>query len=259
MRILKYQNTMMKTELGNLLTRRTIREYSDRKIEQKDLESILESGMRASNCGNMQLYSIVVTRKQENKEALCKLHFNQPMVKNADVVLTVCADVNRFHKYCELRGAKPAYNNFLWFQVSTIDAVICSQAMVTAAETLGIGACYLGTVTYMAKPIAELLNLPKHVIPVTTITLGYPAVMPELTERLPLSAVVHDERYENYTEERLEELYADFERLPQIQNYIKESGQENLAKVFTEVRYPEKDSVVFSKAYMEFAKEQDMM
>ena len=54
---------MMKTELGNLLTRRTIREYSDRKIEQKDLESILESGMRASNCGNMQLYSIVVTRK----------------------------------------------------------------------------------------------------------------------------------------------------------------------------------------------------
>ncbi|MEE1252206.1 MAG: NADPH-dependent oxidoreductase, partial [Bacteroidales bacterium] len=88
---------------------------------------------------------------------------------------------------------------------------------------------------------------------------GYPAVMPGLTERLPLSAVVHDEQYENYTEERLEELYADFERLTQIQNYIKESGQENLAKVFTEVRYPEKDSVVFSKAYMEFAKEQDMM
>ena len=89
--------------LDCLLNRRTIRKYSDRKIEQKDLENILEAGMRASNCGNMQLYSIVVTRKQENKDALCKLHFNQPMVKNADVVLTVCADVNRFHKYCELR------------------------------------------------------------------------------------------------------------------------------------------------------------
>lgn len=250
---------MSKEMLDMLLSRRTVREYTDRKIEKEDLDKILEAGMRASNCGNMQLYSTIVTRKQENKDALCKLHFGQPMVKNADVVLTVCADVNRFHKYCEIRNAKPSYNNFLWFQVSTIDATICSQAMVTAAEALGIGACYLGTVTYMAKPIAELLNLPKHVVPVTTITLGYPATMPELTERLPLEAVVHDEQYQDYTSEDLERLYEDFEKLPQIQNYIKESKQENLAKVFTEVRYPEKDSLTFSKAYMDFAKEQDMM
>ncbi len=250
---------MSKELLNSLLSRRTIREYTDRAIEQKDLETILQAGVRSSNCGNMQLYSIVVTRQKERREALCKLHFNQPMVRNAAVVLTVCADVNRFHKYCELRGAKPAYNNFLWMQVSTIDATICSQAMVTAAEALGIGACYLGTVTYMAKPIAELLNLPKHVVPVTTITLGYPAKTPELTERLPLQAVVHEEEYTDYTDQNLEELYRDFEALPQIQEYIKQSGQENLAKTFTEVRYPEKDSLAFSKAYADFAKEQDMM
>ncbi len=250
---------MSKEFLKELLSRRTIREYSDKEIKQEDLETILQAGIRSSNCGNMQLYSVVVTRQEDKKEALCKLHFNQPMVKNASVVLTVCADVNRFHKYCELRGAKPAYNNFLWFQVSTIDATICSQAMVTAAETLGIGACYLGTVTYMAKPIAELLNLPKHVVPVTTITLGYPAQTPPLTERLPLEAVVHYEEYKDYTPERIEELYRDFEALPQIKEYIKQSGQENLAKTFTEVRYTEKDSLTFSKLYADFAKEQDMM
>ena len=175
------------------------------------------------------------------------------------VVLTVCADVNRFHKYCELRGAVAGYNNFLWFQVSTVDATICSQAMVTAAESMGLGACFLGTVTYMAQPIAELLALPKHVIPVTTITLGYPAECPPLTERLPLEAVVHEEQYQDYDARRLETLYSDFEKLPQIQGYIKEAKQENLAKVFTEVRYTREDALKFSKSYMDFAKQQDMI
>lgn len=250
---------MSKQELNTLLSRRTIREYSDKKISREDLDLILEAGIRASNCGNMQLYSIIETRQQERKDALCKLHFNQPMVSTADTVLTVCADVNRFHKYCEQRGAKPAYNNFLWFQVSTIDATICTQAMVSAAEALGIGACYLGTVTYMAEPIAELLKLPKHVIPVTTITLGYPAKTPALTERLPFKAVVHTEQYQDYSDEKIEEIYSDFEQLPQIKEYIRQAEQDNLAKVFTEVRYPERDSVAFSKSYMEFAKKQDMM
>ena len=250
---------MSKQELNTLLSRRTIREYSDKKISREDLDLILEAGIRASNCGNMQLYSIIETRQQERKDALCKLHFNQPMVSTADTVLTVCADVNRFHKYCEQRGAKPAYNNFLWFQVSTIDATICTQAMVSAAEALGIGACYLGTVTYMAEPIAELLKLPKHVIPVTPVTLGYPAKTPALTERLPLKAVVHTEQYQDYSDEKIEEIYSDFEQLPQIKEYIRQAEQDNLAKVFTEVRYPERDSVAFSKSYMEFAKKQDMM
>ena len=183
--------------INTLLNRRTIRKYSDKAIEKETLDTILQAGVRASNCGNMQIYSIIVTQNQENKEALCKLHFNQPMVKDASVVLTVCADVNRFHKYCEQRNAPKSYDNFLWLNVSTIDATICTQAMVNAAEELGIGACYIGTVNYQAKEIAELLHLPKGVVPVTTITLGYPAENPPLTERLPLEAVVHYEEYED--------------------------------------------------------------
>ena len=245
--------------INTLLNRRTIRKYSEKKIEKQTLDTILQAGVRASNCGNMQIYSIIVTQNQENKEALCKLHFNQPMVKEASVVLTVCADVNRFHKYCEQRNAPKSYDNFLWLNVSTIDASVCTQAMVSAAEELGIGACYIGTVNYQAKEITELLHLPKGVVPVTTITLGYPAENPPLTERLPLEAVVHYEEYEYYNEEKIEQLYEEFEQLPQIKKYIAESKQENLAQVFTNVRYTKKDAQYFSQKYKDFLKEQEMI
>ena len=145
-----------------------------------------------------------------------------------------------------------SYNNFLWLNVGTVDATICTQAMCDAAESLGLGICYLGTVTYMAEPIAEFLKLPKGVVPITTITMGYPKEKPELTERLPLQAVVHYESYKDYSAEDINELYKDFEDLPQIRKYIEESRQENLAQVFTNVRYKKEDALVFGKNYLEF-------
>jgi len=96
-------------------------------------------------------------------------------------------------------------------------------------------------------------------VPVTTITLGYPAENPPLTERLPLEAVVHYEEYENYSKEKIEELYQEFEQLPQIKKYIEEAKQENLAQVFTNVRYTKKDAEYFSEKYMNFLKEQEMI
>lgn len=249
---------MENKNLNTLLNRRTIRKYSDRNIEKDTLDLILQAGIRASNCGNMQIYSIIVTQKQERKEALCKLHFNQLMVKDAPVVITVCADVNRFHKFCEQRNAPKSYDNFLWLNVATIDATICTQAMVNAAEELGIGACYIGTVNYQAKEVAELLHLPKGVVPVTTITLGYPSEIPPLTERLPMEAVVHYEEYEDYSKEKIEHLYEEFEQLPQIKKYIEEAKQENLAQVFTNVRYKKQDAEYFSEKYKNFLKEQEL-
>ncbi len=250
---------MESNKLNTLLNRRTIRKYSNKSIEKETLEQILQAGVRASNCGNMQIYSIIVTQEQSRKEQLCKLHFNQPMVKQAPVVITVCADVNRFHKFCEQRNAPKSYDNFLWLNVATIDATICTQTMATAAEELGIGICYIGTVNYQAKEIAELLNLPKGVVPVTTLTLGYPDENPAVTERLPLEAVVHYETYQDYSKERIEELYQEFEQLPQIKKYIEEAKQENLAQVFTNVRYKKQDAEYFSEKYISFLKEQEMI
>ena len=94
------------------LKRKTIRRYSDAEIDEKLLNSLLEKAMQAPTLGGMQLYSVVVTRDSEMKQRLSPCHFNQPMVTNAPVVLTFCADFNRFDKWCEASGAEPCYGNF---------------------------------------------------------------------------------------------------------------------------------------------------
>ena len=250
---------MENNNIKTLLERRTIRKYSNKPIDEDTLNVLLNAGIRASNCGNMQAYSIVVTKEQERKKELCKFHFGQEMVIKAPVVITVCADLNRFHKWCLQRGTTVEYDNFLWLNIATIDATILTQSICNAAEELGLGICYLGTVNYMAKPISEFLNLPKYVVPVTTITIGYPAEEPPLTERLPLEAVVHNETYKDYSSEDIDIYYNDFEALPQSQAYCKESNKENLAKVFTESRYKGKDNRAFSRAYFDFISEQGFM
>ena len=89
---------MERDKIKTLLERRTIREYSDKKISQETLNNLLEAGVRGSNCGNMQIYSIVITKDQQRKKELRKFHFGQKMVEEAPLVLTICADLNRFHK-----------------------------------------------------------------------------------------------------------------------------------------------------------------
>ena len=250
---------MQENIIETLLNRRTIRRYSDKQISDDMLNTIIEAGIRASNCGNMQIYSIIITKDKDKKRELAKLHFNQQMVEEAPVILTVCADVNRFEKWCRQRNAKPSYSNFLWFNIGTIDATIASQAMCVAAEAMELGICYLGTVTYMAKQIANFFELPKGVVPITTITMGYPSEEPPLTERLPMSAVVHNEVYKDYSESEIEEIYKPFEALAPSIQYVEENKQDNLAQVFTNCRYKEQDSLAFGKNYFEFIKEQGFL
>lgn len=236
----------------DFLNRRTIRKYSSQQVDEKTLDFILEAGRRASNCGNMQLYSIIVTKDKENKRKLAPLHFNQPMIEQCSVVLTVCADVNRFNKWCSLRKATKSLNNFLFLNVATIDASICTQAMASAAESKGLGVCYLGTVNYMFKEIAKLFNLPSGVIPVTTLTIGYPDETPPLTERLPLESVVHRESYKDYSEDDIKAIYEQIENNPENIAFVKENKLENLAQVFSQVRYPKQMNEEFSEKYCSY-------
>ena len=101
--------------------RRTIRKYTEQDIPEELLNELLEVAVRASNTGNMQLYSVVVTRDQSNKEKLAPAHFNQPMITTAPVVLTFCADANRFVKWAEQRKAEAGFDNLQTFIASTID------------------------------------------------------------------------------------------------------------------------------------------
>ncbi len=245
--------------LDLLLQHKTIRKYSDKNIDDTLLNAILEAGIRASTTGNMQVYSVVVTRDEEKKKALAPFHFNQPMIVNAPVTLTICADFNRFNKWCQQRHAEPGYDNFLSFMTAAIDALLVAQNICIAAEAKGLGICYLGTTTYMADKIIDLLNLPKGVVPVTTITIGYPDETPEQVDRLPLDAVVHYETYQDYTPEDIDRIYGEKENLEVNKEFVRENNKESLAQVFTDVRYKRADNEHFSQVLMNVLKNQGFM
>ena len=239
-----------------LLKHKSIRKYQQREILQEDLNTIIESGIRASNTGNMQLYSVVVTRSQGNKQKLAPLHFNQPMVTQAPVVLTVCLDINRFNKWCDVNSASHGYNNLLWFVTGMIDSMLFAQNMCVAAENLGMGICYLGTAIYNAAGIIEVLNLPKGVFPVTTITLGYPDENPEQVDRLDLKGIVHNEVYADYDVAAIADLFSYKESLESSKKYVAENNKENLAQVFTDVRYKKADNIFFSEKLLKTIRDQ---
>jgi len=242
-----------------IFSHRTIRKYKPDPIPDKILQYILEAGIRASTTGNMQVYSIIVTTDDNIKEELSPSHFNQPMVKEAPAVLTFCADFNRFNKWCRLRKAEPGYDNFLSFMTAAIDALLVAQNVCVAAEDAGLGICYLGTTTYMAGKIIEILDLPEGVVPVTTVTVGYPDESPELTDRLPLEAVVHHEKYRDYSDSDIDKHYQKKELITTYQEFVKENNKETLAHVFTDVRYKKDDNVLFSKTLLEVLKKQGFM
>lgn len=239
-----------------LQNHRTIRKYTDREIDSDTINQLLKSGIMASNTGNMQAYSIIITQDTDMKKRLAPAHFNQPMVTQAPVVLTFCADFNRINIWCRNRQAYPGFDNFQSFLTAAVDAVLVAQNVCIAAESIGLGICYLGTTSYSADQIIDILQLPKGVIPVTTVTMGYPANDPGLTDRLPLEAVVHHETYNDYTPAMIDELYAEKEALPLYQQFVKENNKETLAQVFTDVRYPKASSEHFSTVMLETLKRQ---
>ncbi|MCK9413423.1 MAG: NADPH-dependent oxidoreductase [Prolixibacteraceae bacterium] len=245
--------------LDTLLQHRTIRKYTTSDISDQQLSKILEAGCRASTTGNMQVYSIVVNRDPKMKELLSGCHFNQPMVKNAPVVLTFCADFNRFNLWCKRSHADPGYDNFLSFFTAAIDALLVAQNVCVAAESEGLGICYLGTTTYLAGKIIDILHLPKGVVPVTTVTLGWPDEEPALTDRLPLEAIVHKETYQDYNDDDIARLYSVKEQLAENRRFVAENSKQSLAQVFTDIRYKKSDNELFSNMLLEVLIQQGFM
>ncbi len=235
----------------NIKTRRSIRKYSGKEVSNDLLSSLLNDAARTQTMGNLQLYSVVVTRSMEGKEKLAPAHFNQPMVKGAPVVLTICADFRRTTRWCEERKAKPGYDNFLSFMNAATDALLYTQTFCNLAEEAGLGLCYLGTTVYMPKMIIEALNLPKLVMPVATITLGWPDEEPELSDRLPLESFVHDEHYHDYSAEDIDIYYNVREALPVNRHFVEINHKETLAQIFTDIRYTKEANEEMSRGMME--------
>jgi nitroreductase len=242
-----------------LHNRRTIRKYSGLPVTDRMLDELLTASCRCSTTGNMQVYSVIVTRDEKIKSDLLPLHFNQKMVIEAPVVLTFCADFNRFNKWCRSNKASPGYDNFLSFFTAAIDALLVAQTFCIAAESSGLGICYLGTTTYTADKIIQVLKLPAGVIPVTTVTAGWPDEKPEQVDRLPMDAVIHHERYSDYNENDIRSLYSEKENRDDSAKFVQENQKETLAQVFTDIRYKKEDNIYFSNILLNVLKDQGFM
>ena len=233
--------------MKNLLTRRTIRKYADQPVSDELLNRLMEEAARTQTMGNLQLYSVIVTRDEEMKERLSPAHFNQPMVKGAPVVLTICADFNRTSTWARCRKAEPGYDNLLSFINAATDALLYTQTLCNLMDEEGLGYCYLGTTVYQPQQIIEALHLPKLVMPIATLTIGWPAEEPALSDRLPLESFVHQERYNDYMGKDIDTYYYNKEHLEENQHFVKINHKETLAQVFTDIRYTRKDNEAMSK------------
>lgn len=240
-------------------TRRSIRKYQRKEVSNELINRLLTESERTQTMGNLQLYSVVITHSDEQKRKLAPAHFHQPMVTQAPVVLTFCADFRRTSTWAECRKAQPGYDNFLSFINAATDTLLYCQTFCNLAEEAGLGLCFLGTTLYNPLSIIDTLQLPRLVMPVATITLGWPDETPELSDRLPLSAIIHDETYQDYTPERVDQFYQEKESLPENIQFCQVNEKETLAQVFTDIRYTKKDNEAMSKNLLDTLKKQGFL
>lgn len=238
--------------------RATVRKFDkSRHIPEELLEELLQAASHAPTTGNMQLYSVIITRDPEEKKRLAPLHFNQPTVEGCDVLLTFCADFRRFEAWCEARKAEPGYRNFHSFITALIDTTIFAQQFVTLAELNGIGSCYLGTATYSAEAIGEALGVPERVVPVICLAVGYPeSGFPAASDRLPVEGIIHHEHYKDYTPEDIDRIFGPKEALPENRNFVEINQKETLAQIFTDIRYPRGLNEQISEAFARYIEKQ---
>ncbi len=245
--------------MESLNKRRSIRKYADKDVSNELLTRLLREAERTQTMGNLQLYSVVVTRSEEKKRQLAPAHFNQPMVTGAPVVLTFCADFRRTSRWAEERKAVPGYDNFLSFINAASDALLYTQTFCNLADEEGLGYCYLGTTVYMPQQIIDVLELPRLVMPIATITLGWPDENPPLSDRLPIESIIHEETYRDYTPELIDRFYNEKESLAENKEFVKINNKETLAQVFTDIRYTKKDNEAMSEGFLEALRHQGFM
>ena len=245
--------------MESLNKRRSIRKYADKDVSNELLTRLLREAERTQTMGNLQLYSVVVTRSEEKKRQLAPAHFNQPMVTGAPVVLTFCADFRRTSRWAEERKAVPGYDNFLSFINAASDALLYTQTFCNLADEEGLGYCYLGTTVYMPQQIIDVLELPRLVMPIATITLGWPDENPPLSDRLPIESIIHEETYRDYTPELIDRFYNEKESLEENKEFVKINNKETLAQIFTDIRYTKKDNEAMSEGFLEALRHQGFM
>ena len=247
----------MNNAIDTMLQHRSVRQFTTEAVSDEMLNNIVDCGLRASNTGNMQLYSVIATTQEPLRSELCKLHFGQ--CATAPLWLTVCTEVARYHHYCRVNGCDEPYGNPLWFVSALVDASLFAQNLCIAAEARGLGFCYLGTVNYNTEKIAELLQCPKGVVPVIAIAMGHPAEEGRQSERLGSDAVLHGEVYHDPNDDDIVRTHAVRDNDPFNQQMVRENGTRNYCEIFTTKRYPRAQNEAISADLLAFLRKSGMM
>jgi nitroreductase len=208
-------NFLVNETLKLLQMRKSIRNYSDEPILPAEKQAILDAAMRAPTAGNMMLYSILDITDQALKEKLAETCDHQPFIAKAPLVLIFCADYRRWMRKfaaagCDNGNPLPVEEGNLLLACN--DAIIAAQTAVIAAESLGIGSCYIGDVLEQAETHIELLQLPENVIPISMVVFGKPTKAQKERKQLsrfPQEMIVFENRYQELTPEQLDQFAAD--------------------------------------------------
>lgn len=178
-----------------LKSHRSIRKFTDQAIEPELFADLIEAGQAAATSSFLQGATIIRVTNKEKRSEIAQLAGNQSYIETAAEFVVFCADLKRAGNYCHEYG-KPFEGDYTeHFIIATVDVALMAQSLVTAAESVGLGICYIGGIRNNPGPVSELLQLPKGVYPVFGLCLGYPDQDPEIKPRLPVSVILKQETY----------------------------------------------------------------
>ena len=200
----------MNEVIRQLYNRKSVRVYTEQAIGPDEKAAILRAAAEAPTAGNQQLYTILDITDQALKEKLVETCDHQPMIAQAKMVLIFCADCKKWYDAylavgCQTR--KPGVGDLM---LAVTDAMIAAQNAVTAAESLGIGSCYIGDIMENCEEQRALLNLPQYVVPVGMLIFGYPTgqqLRRPKPERVKMEYIVHENGYSPLSDRDLEEMW----------------------------------------------------
>jgi FMN reductase (NADPH) len=185
----------------------SVRNYRPDPIARSQIETIVAAGQRAATSSNLQMYSAVVVQDAERRAKLSKLCGNQQFIQEAPVFIAWCADLSRLGRTAARRGYSQQAGYVENFLLAAVDTALAMQNAALAAESLGLGFCYIGAIRNQPEEVITLLGLPERAFPISGMTLGKPVRAPMIRPRLPLEAVLHWETYETAGEDQYLEAY----------------------------------------------------
>ena len=186
-----------------LHSHRSIRAYKPDPLPREIVEAVVVAGQRASTSSNLQTYCVVAVTDAAKRAELARLCGNQDHIRQAPVFFAWCMDLSKLDRACALRGLPHAHDDVESFLMSAVDVALVMQNAALAAESLGLGMCYIGGLRNNPRDVIRLLDLPRLVFPLCGMTLGWPAADPQIRPRLPLDAVLHWESHDRSDEDAL--------------------------------------------------------